>query len=858
VAVTADDTSVGATPDATSTTLSISVTQGNLAPTAVTLANPVTTVTTLQSAQLKVADIQVTDDGQGTNTLAITGADAAKFEIVGQALFLKAGQTLTAGGTLAVAVTADDTSVGATPDATSATLSISVTQGNLAPTAVTLANMIGSISNLQTAQLKVADIQVTDDGQGTNTLAVTGADAAKFEIVGQALFLRAGQTLTAGATLAVAVTADDTSVGATPDATSTTLSISVTQGNSPPVAMPDGGAGFSTDEDTSFTTASVLANDTDPDGDPLTVTALSLVGTKGSVTASGNGTYSYNPNGQFAALNLGETATDSFGYTVSDGHGGTASATVTITIQGKGGAPVAVNDSATTTFQTAATINVTANDIGGAAVTSIQIAGQPQNGTATVSGLSIVYTPASGFSGQDSFSYVALAGSIMSASATVTVTVQWQSGFTAGSLRNATQDERLLSTASALDDVCVSLNGLPVAGRSADQKGLFSMCQGLATSAAAGSIDTALAAITNEEAFAASDSSLDIGRAISDNLYARLDAVNGGDRVRGVNLAGLQFASATAWTAPLQSMTAKALGAGLNHLVGATGDAETRWGFFMSGQLQFGKHKSGSAAGAREFNTLGLTAGVDYALTDKLIAGVAFSYSKLDSDFRSGSTGLNVSGLTYSLYAALDLGLARLDGHVSYSDRNYDSQRSIIFTAAGTNVDALAEANFGGTDYIAGLRAYTPIFADRWGLDLIGGLTYFRTTIDGYGETGAGGLNLNVRKQQHSFLIGDVGFRASRSFETRSGSFSPRLDLKYHRASGRDDRRVTAGFAVDPLERTAIELLSTSDSDSDYFSALIGFSARITRASVGVSYSSIMGLEDVTTQQISVSLSLPF
>ncbi|MGX7953822.1 hypothetical protein ACWPM1_14825, partial [Tsuneonella sp. HG249] len=100
-----------------------------------------------------------------------------------------------------------------------------------------LQNTVTSVPNNQAAQLKVADIAVTDDGLGTNTLGLTGANAALFEIVGSQLFLKAGQTLTAGNALQVAVTVDDTTVGGTPDATSNTLSITVTATNQPPTAV---------------------------------------------------------------------------------------------------------------------------------------------------------------------------------------------------------------------------------------------------------------------------------------------------------------------------------------------------------------------------------------------------------------------------------------------------------------------------------------------------------------------------------------------------------------------------------------------------------------------------------------------
>lgn len=68
----------------------------DLPPTAVALANSLTSVAenTVLSAPLKVADIVVTDADGGANLLGFSGADASFFEIVGNALFLKAGTAL--------------------------------------------------------------------------------------------------------------------------------------------------------------------------------------------------------------------------------------------------------------------------------------------------------------------------------------------------------------------------------------------------------------------------------------------------------------------------------------------------------------------------------------------------------------------------------------------------------------------------------------------------------------------------------------------------------------------------------------------------------------------------------------------
>jgi hypothetical protein len=72
------------------------------------------------------------------------------------------------------------------------------------------------------------------------------------------------------------------------------------------------------------TRINVLANDTDPDGDPLTVSAATQ-GQNGSVAVNADRTLTYTPRTGFTGL-------DSFTYAVSDGKGGTATATVAVTV----------------------------------------------------------------------------------------------------------------------------------------------------------------------------------------------------------------------------------------------------------------------------------------------------------------------------------------------------------------------------------------------------------------------------------------------------------------------------------------------------------------------------------------------
>jgi hypothetical protein len=100
---------------------------------------------------------------------------------------------------------------------------------------------------------------------------------------------------------------------------------------------------------------------------------------------------------------------------------------VTVTVNGAGGpnqAPTATNDNVGTKPGTAVTINVLGNDSdpNGDALL-ITVDSQPQHGTAVVQNGQIVYTPAAGYTGVDSFTYVVSDGKGGTATATVTITV---------------------------------------------------------------------------------------------------------------------------------------------------------------------------------------------------------------------------------------------------------------------------------------------------------------------------------------------------------------------------------------------------------------------------------------------------
>ena len=117
-------------------------------------------------------------------------------------------------------------------------------------------------------------------------------------------------------------------------------------------------ADLTTSEDTALTisAADLLGNDTDPDGDTLTITSVNATsGTHGTVELI-DGKVVYTPENNYNGV-------ASFTYTVSDGHGGTDTATVTVNVTPENDPPVAEDDGNTVSNdQTTAVGNVLTND----------------------------------------------------------------------------------------------------------------------------------------------------------------------------------------------------------------------------------------------------------------------------------------------------------------------------------------------------------------------------------------------------------------------------------------------------------------------------------------------------------------
>ncbi len=286
-----------------------------------------------------------------------------------------------------------------------ATLTINVTPVNDAPTSLPIppqASVDGAFYSANVAPF------FSDVDGNTLTFSATGLPLGLMidpatGVVSGTIDRNASQVN--GGVYSVTITVNDGNGGTVSRVVTATIT------NPAPTAVNDAAT---TNEDTPVAIP-VLANDTDPDGDPLTVTAATAL--NGTVSIGPGGVVTYTPNANF-------NGTDTITYVLSDGNGGTSTAAVTVTVNPVNDPPVAVNDTAITNEDTPVTLNPLANDtdIDGDPLT-ITAATSP-NGTVVINpDGTITFTPAPNFNGPATISYTISDGNGGTSTATITVQV---------------------------------------------------------------------------------------------------------------------------------------------------------------------------------------------------------------------------------------------------------------------------------------------------------------------------------------------------------------------------------------------------------------------------------------------------
>jgi large repetitive protein len=389
--------------DSSPATVSITVAGVNDAPTA-----SAQSVSTSQDTA-KVITLSGSDVEGSALTYAI-GASPTHGALSGSAPNVTYTPTSGYTGSDSFTFTVNDGSLTSSP----ATVSITVSGTNSAP----VANAQSVTTNEDTA--KAITLTATDANGDPLTYSIVSSPAHG-SLSGTAPNVTFTPTANYNGTDSFTFKANDGKV----DSLVAAVSITVASVNDAPTANAQS---TSTNEDTAKV---ITLSGSDVEGSALTYTVVTnpahgaLSGTAPNLT--------YIPTANFSG-------SDTFTFRVSDGSLNSSNATVTITISPVNDAPTATAQSVTTNQNTAKAITLSGSDVEGSALT-YAIASNPSHGALSGSGANRTYTPTTGYSGSDSFTFTVNDGSLTSSAATVSITVAAVNAAPVASAQTVTTNE---------------------------------------------------------------------------------------------------------------------------------------------------------------------------------------------------------------------------------------------------------------------------------------------------------------------------------------------------------------------------------------------------------------------------------
>lgn len=332
-----------------------------------------------------------------------------------------------------------------------------------------------------------------------------------------------------------------------------------------------------------------------------------------------------------------------------------------------------------------------------------------------------------------------------------------------------------------------------------------------------GEVGDALRAIAPDEVLAQSLVLREIGATQFYNVDARLNELRRGGG--GFSLSGLTVNYGD------QSIPVALVGDALQAALGF-GESDSGlispWGFFINGSIGTGDQNldfNRSRVGVN-YDSKGITAGVDYRFSSRAIAGAAIGFSSYGADV-SGGSELDSKSLILSGYGSYYLSdRLYLDSRLSYGNTSLDQQRRIHFQLGSTLFDALAKGETDATQIsVASAMGYHLNYGP-WSVTPSVGIRYTSTDVDAFDEAGANPFNVGYAKQSFDSVNFAAGIQVARAVSMSTGVLMPQFDVSLNSESGDDpsaEARLINGGTAELFR------LQEENPDSSYGTAGLGF-----------------------------------
>ena len=388
---------------------------------------------------------------------------------------------------------------------------------------------------------------------------------------------------------------------------------------------------------------------------------------------------------------------------------------------------------------------------------------------------------------------------------------------------------------------------------------LEGLCNDIFEAALAGdgeTIRTFMEQITPNEIIGQSTSVAEIATAQFRNVGARLSQLRGGAG-SGFSTAGLNARYGNS-NIPLGML------AYLNQtddekdgLGNSLDDFISPWGFFVNGTISMGERDATGRELGFDFDSYGITAGIDYRLSAKKVVGIAIGYANFDSEI-GDSAELKSTGITLTGYGSFYVNdNFYIDSRISYSKPEFDQSRNIDFTVAERHIQRTAVGKTTANQYSVAMSAGYSFYKKAWNITPNASFNYVKTTIDGFSETGAGGFDFIYSDQDIESLVWSAGIKISRAISLKKGVITPQFDFDYNYESKNDGNDIEARFISAPFDE--IFIIETDSPDRTYGSAGLGLVYITSNGKqTYINYRSILGLRGFSRGTFNVGARFEF
>jgi len=275
-----------------------------------------------------------------------------------------------------------------------------------------------------------------------------------------------------------------------------------------------------------------------------------------------------------------------------------------------------------------------------------------------------------------------------------------------------------------------------------------------------------------------------------------------------------------------------------------------RVGIFINGDLNFGNQDTNVTKTGFDFANTGVTAGIDYRVTNNATVGVAVGYTANNTNLNNNLGKIQVDSTGVSVYGNFVQNSFYADGVVSYGRNNFNISRKIAFdnrtaTAAPSGNQFSVAANT-GYNIKAGNAAVGPTV----------GVRYNRVDIDSYTEKDAGSLNMVVKDQEAESVVLSLGAEASYRIKAGDGAVIPYVRATYEHEFANDSREIITEMASQPGIPMRV---NTENSDRDYVKLRAGAQVVVSEnVSATLDYQAILGRKDYNDQAVKAEIRYQF